>query len=311
MAKNCESLRKIQIFGILNKEFSSIFLEKFGQKIEFIDICGIQKSGILSILRSTSNLKAIKFHDNFDAVTEQYLPKLEEIIVKEFSYEWLEKFAILYNKQIKRANFEYSWDELNPQIVSFISRFENLESLKLEVHYYKCDEKFKSMAENLKKLKRLTISFANIDENFKTLKVFNNIEFFELILISWKNENIKIIETLNLTKLCLTYCYSTLSNESYEILSKMRRMSEIRLNIFNSKNTNDSGICHLIKNSTKLTTIELIDRHINETTLNAIIEKALSNPTTHFKFKVREIKKKFITEKMIPLNLSIQLCEYY
>jgi hypothetical protein len=25
-----------------------------------------------------------------------------------------------------------------------------LESLKLEVHYYKCDEKFKSMVENLK-----------------------------------------------------------------------------------------------------------------------------------------------------------------
>ncbi len=119
-----------------------------------------------------------------------------------------------------------------------------------------------------------------------------------MIQISYKNEDIKIIETLHLTKLCLTHCYTTLSNESYEILSK------IRLNIFNSKNTNYSRICHLFKNSTKLSTIELIDRHIIETNLNEIIEKALSNPKTHFKFRVREIKK-FITEKVIPLNLSI------
>ncbi len=65
----------------------------------------------------------------------------------------------------------------------------------------------------------------------------------------------------------------------------------MRLNIFNSKNSNDSKICYLIKNSTKLSTIELIDRHIVETTLNAIIEKSLSNPKTHFKFRVQEIKK--------------------
>jgi hypothetical protein len=84
----------------------------------------------------------------------------------------------------------------------------------------------------------------------------------------------------------------------------------VRLNIFNSKNSNDSKICYLIKNSTKLSTIELIDRHIVETTLNAIIEKSLSNPKTHFKFRVQEIKK-FLTEKIIHINLSIQLCEYF
>ncbi len=56
-------MKKIQIFGILNEEFSSTFLKKFGQKMEFIDISGIQKAEILSII-STPNLKAIKFHNN-------------------------------------------------------------------------------------------------------------------------------------------------------------------------------------------------------------------------------------------------------
>ncbi len=115
------------------KSFLQCLWKNLDKKWNSLIFFGIQKSGILLILRSTPILKAIKFHDNLEAVTEQYLLKLEEITVKEFSYERLEKFAILYNKQIKRAKFQYSWDELNPQIVSFISRFENLESLKSEV----------------------------------------------------------------------------------------------------------------------------------------------------------------------------------
>jgi hypothetical protein len=166
------------------------------------------------------------------------------------------------------------------------------------------------MAKNLKNLKRITICFAYIDESFKALKVFNEIDFFEIILTTFKNEDIKIIETLDLTKLRLSYCYSKLSHESYVILSKMRRMTEIRLNISNSKNMNDTGICYLIKNNPKLKTIELIDRHINETTINVIIEKALNNPKNYFKVRVKYLKTKLITEKLIPKNLSLQLCEY-
>jgi hypothetical protein len=69
----------------------------------------------------------------------------------------------------------------------------------------------------------------------------------------------------------------------------------------------DSGICYLIKNNPKLKNIELIDRHINETTINAIIEKALNNPKNHFKFRVKYSKKRLITEKLIPKNLLLQL----
>jgi L-rhamnose isomerase len=90
----------------------------------------------------------------------------------------------------------------------------------------------------------------------------------------------------------------------------MRRMTEIRLNIYNSMNMNDSGICYLIKNNPKLKAIELIDKHVNETTINAIIEKALNNPKNHFKFKVKYLKKKLIIEKLTPKNLLLHLCEY-
>jgi hypothetical protein len=310
IVENCKVLKKFQTFGSPNENFWVTFGKKFGPKLEFIDIHAIEKSRILSILGSTPNLKAIKIHDNYEALIEQYLPKLEKIIIREHSIEWLVKFANLYGKQIKSAHFDFYWQELLSSSISVFSRFVNLESLKLEAHYCRCDETFVKMAKNLKNLKRITISFAYIDESFNALKVFNKIEFFEIILTTFKNEDIKIIETLDLTKLHLSFCYSNLSHESYVILSKMRRMTEIRLNIFNSKNMNDSGICYLIKNNAKLQTIELIDRHINETTINAIIEKALNNPKKHFKFRVKYLKNKLITEKLIPKNLLLQLCKY-
>ncbi len=45
----------------------------------------------------------------------------------------------------------------------------------------------------------------------------------------------------------------------------MENLSELR--IFSGFMT-DSGFCHLIKNSPKLKTIELNDKHINETTID-------------------------------------------
>jgi hypothetical protein len=54
----------------------------------------------------------------------------------------------------------------------------------------------------------------------------------------------------------------------------MENLSELR--IFSGFMT-DSGIFYLIKNSPKLKTIELNDKHINETTIESFIEKTLNN----------------------------------
>jgi hypothetical protein len=60
----------------------------------------------------------------------------------------------------------------------------------------------------------------------------------------------------------------------------------------------DSGIYHLIENSPKLKTIELNDKHINATTFEAFIEKALNNLKIYYKFMSQFINRKiFISNK--------------
>jgi hypothetical protein len=86
-------------------------------------------------------------------------------------------------------------------------------------------------------------------------------------------------------------------------LSLMENLSELR--IFTGFMT-DSGICHLIKNSPKLKTIELNDKHINETTIEAFIEKTLNNLKIYYKFMSQFINRKILFSNKIPKNLLIK-----
>jgi hypothetical protein len=83
----------------------------------------------------------------------------------------------------------------------------------------------------------------------------------------------------------------------------MENLSELR--IFSGFMT-DSGICHLIKNSPKLKTIELKDKHINETTIEAFIEKALNKPKIYYKFMSQFINRKIFISYKIPKNFLIK-----
>ncbi len=83
----------------------------------------------------------------------------------------------------------------------------------------------------------------------------------------------------------------------------MENLSELR--IFSGFMT-DSGICHLIKNSPKLKIIELNDKHINETTIEAFIEKALNNPKVYYKFMSQFINRKIFISNKIPKNFLIK-----
>ncbi len=80
----------------------------------------------------------------------------------------------------------------------------------------------------------------------------------------------------------------------------MENLTELRLF---SQYIPDSGIFHLIKNSPKLKTIELNDKRINETTITAFVEKALSNIKTFYKF----MSQKSFVWSDIPKNLVIKI----
>jgi hypothetical protein len=220
ITKNSENLRIIQFFGFFGQHNCEKFGQIRGQNLEFIDIYGIEKSELISLLRSTPKLKAIEIYDNFDAVIEQYISQLEEIKINEFSNEWLEKFANLYNNQLKKISFNDWSNEKNMNVVPHFLLFENLESLNFRIcenSYYNWTQII-SLAQNLKKLKQLEINAYKVSFSFEYLKVFNNLQVFELIFQEFEDQDIKFIEKLSLTKLYLNSC-NFLKSESLSKLS--------------------------------------------------------------------------------------------
>jgi hypothetical protein len=303
IVKNCQYLKRFSFFGQEFREYYELFGQKFLQKLEFINICGIDRREMKLILNSTHSLKAVKIYEEFDALIEQYLPKLVEIEVfdsKDFSFDSFEKFANLYNNQIKKISFD-DWTEKRDKFIPYLLRFENLETLIIGFDYYHWNNDFLSMAKQLKNLKHLSITAEELNKSFKRLKAFNSLEVFELVLYDFREEDIKVIETLNLTKLEIYLGIHDISDEPFEKLAKMKRLSKLLLDF---KSEFDSGICQLIKNSPKLKTIELNDKHMNETTIKAFVEKALNNPKTYYKFIAQNCATKRITDN-IPKNLLL------
>jgi hypothetical protein len=165
----------------------------------------------------------------------------------------------------------------------------------MKLYIYEWNKDFISLAKNLKNLKHLSISAREVKESLKRFKVFNNLEVFVLSFISLKDTDMKVIETLNLTKLEIFSC--ELKDESLKELTKMKRLAELRLTY---GSMTDSGICELIENSSKLKTTEMNNNHIKETTIEAFIEKTLNNPKTNFKFNVEKLNRIRFTNKSIP-----------
>jgi hypothetical protein len=308
-AKNCKFLTKVKFYGRDIRGFCETFGQKCGQKLELIDIKDTSEEEMISLLRTTPKLKSIRVYDNFEALNERYLPKLEEIKFNDYSVEVFEKFANLYNKQIKKISFDFLTPSMSKEIIPHLSRFENLEALDFGLFCYVWNEDFISMAKNFKKLKRLRIYASEVNQSFDFLKAVNNLDVFELILWSFGDKDMEVIETLNLTQFSLYSKCNLLSDEILYKLSKMKRLSKL---CFTSGIFSDSGVCHLIKNSFKLKTIELNDKHINETTIKAFVEKALKNSKTYYKFISQDIfpdnrrLKMRITNQFIPENLLIK-----
>jgi hypothetical protein len=304
ITENCDNLRKVQFFGHISESFCGKFGENCGHKLEFIDIFGIGISETVTLIKSIPNLKAIEIYDNSEAINKQYLEKLVEIKLNDFSEEWFEKFANLYYKQIKKIKFN-EWSVEKNKAIVHLPLFEILESLSFRIpknSYFNWNQ-IKSLAKSLKNLKRLTINAYKVNFSFDCLTVFNKLEDFGLIFQEFEDQDMKFIVRLELTKLHLNSC-PFLREESLLKLSLMENLSELR--IFSGFMT-DSGICHLIKNSPKLKTIELNDKHINETTIEAFIEKALNNPKIYYKFMSQFINRKIFISNKIPKNLLIKM----
>jgi hypothetical protein len=74
------------------------------------------------------------------------------------------------------------------------------------------------MAKKLKNLKRLTIYASEVNQSFESLKVFNKLQIFELLLNTLREEDMKVIERLDLTKLKI---FSKIFNITDEMLKKI------------------------------------------------------------------------------------------
>ncbi len=304
ISNNCQHLRKIAFKGQNIRNYCEIFGQKCGQKLEIIDIYGLDNEDLVSLLRLTPNLKAMNIYISFEALIKEYLPKLEEIKVWRISSQGFEKFANLYNKQIKKIRFYYWTEEWN-KFIPHLSQFENLESLYLRTYHYRWNKDFISVAKNLKNLKRLTIHASELNETFEILKVFNTkfLEIFALILDTFKEEDMKVIKTLDLTKFSTFSGFNHLMDKSLEIFTNMKRLTELRATF---EAITDSGICHLIKNCHKLKNLHIFDKHINEATIKAFSLKAFYNPKTNYQFISRTLNNKRVTNEVIPKNLLIE-----
>jgi hypothetical protein len=148
-----------------------------------------------------------------------------------------------------------------------------------------------------------------LNQSFERLNVFNNLQTFELIVSYIKSEeDMKVIETLNLTKLQINIIVrkNCSTEQTLKKLAKMERLSELRLTF---EEISASLVYQLIKNSPKLKAIELNDKHINETTIKAFVEKALNNPKIYYRLIARESKRKnrmTLNNRNLPKNLLIQ-----
>jgi hypothetical protein len=142
-----------------------------------------------------------------------------------------------------------------------------------------------------------------VNFSFESLTVFNYLEDFVLKFEEFEDQDMKFIEKLDLSKLHINFC-SYLKEESLLKLSLMQDLAELRLF---SQFIPDSGICHLIKNSPKLKTIELNDKRMNGTAITQFIEKSISNPKTLYKFMSQNIDRKSFVCSDIPKNLVIKI----
>jgi hypothetical protein len=155
----------------------------------------------------------------------------------------------------------------------------------------------------LKNLKRLTISTPEIVQSFDCLKVFNKLKIFELVLNDLKENDMKIIETLDLTKFIITGGYNDITHESLQKFVNMKRLCELSISF---EEITDTEICHLIENCPNLKTLELNNVYINETTIEAFIKKASHNPKTYYKFIARTDYKINCCSRMQVINSNFK-----
>ncbi len=104
-------------------------------------------------MRSAHNLKSIEIKDNFEALIEQYLPKLEEITVfndvtNGWGDYWFEKVYEFISKTNYEKIFYFVKKSLSQKIIPYLSRFERIESLIISIDNNVLNEHFISIAKN-------------------------------------------------------------------------------------------------------------------------------------------------------------------
>jgi hypothetical protein len=307
-----EILQKIKDIGFRLK-ISCIkrkyLLQKCGQNMNFVCISTVCNPEIQSFLGSTRILKSIKI-DTFEPLIKQPLEELEEFKASklpEYDSTIFQQFTDIYCNKITKLSININATDYS-SIYTQLSRFKVLESLKLSCFgkVSEINEDFIRIPKTLNRLKHFSTSIYTITEKTAGLKTFNNLENlkkFEITVYYLREEDIKFIEKLNLTKLSIID--GRITNEVLKSLANMPKLLEISLKYglkFDSRT-----FCDLIKDSHKLKTILINGEYIYEIIMEALIEKASNDKQTKYRLIANDSSnRKIVANERFPKNLIIE-----
>jgi hypothetical protein len=348
----CQDLERVQFcvlyFTVSNESFIQIgrtFGQKFANTLKYIDIEDRADNKLLEIIMALAkNLTAIKPMISFQQFLELNLFKLEEIVeIWPQSMTQMKTFSDKYCKQIKKLGLTLS--SSFSDALKELSRFENLEDLKLIVYSgygqrLSIDNQLLSIANNCDKINKLSLIFNWGLIHGKLLQVFGSFKALEHIFIHFTEQlegsigNIDFLKNCqNLKSLKLSFfglndnfykdidlylpqlksiefdCSRSsphcVTDNTLENLAKIQNLTKL---FINCNKITISGIQKFIKNSPQIKTIHSNDRTISKKTIDAFIKRANNNEKIKYEFIPSDSRDEVFISKThrIPHNLSVK-----
>jgi hypothetical protein len=197
ITNNCNDLRKFVItdgyFDKINEKQIKAFGEKFGHSLRYVCIHFINdhnKKLVTKLFDFLPKLKTLIF-DDISVITSKlhsFYSNLEEVKSRNYTFEEIKFLADNYHKQINKFKAQFGTifkvlsdtKGFNSHLIQ-LSRFENLESLKLSI----CsngliNEGLEVIAKNCKLLKNLSLSINPVIDSQYNIKTIEG-KIFQLL----------------------------------------------------------------------------------------------------------------------------------
>jgi hypothetical protein len=346
IADNCHHLRRLYIdwsYEISNESIE-YFGKKCGQRLELLSInnpIGYLSAKMISHLLSfTPNLVSLKvssldsrllLNDNSDIL----LPKLRQF---ECNFiETIEMFEIInrYGHQLVSLNTKLkayltNRDNYN-RVISSLKHYHRLQSLELQLRFgqftteeiYVINQRIGSqLADNCSHLRRLSIEFVYIDNDFKNLLIFKS--FRHLRQLSQlrhlricfnglsDNDFENIGQYLPKLESLVIESYEVLTDKTLQYISELTRLKSLEIYCNTYATITDSGVKQLLDNCPDIKTLVIMCRYRSHVCISAKIieplkQKAKQMPKTRYYMAFRINKNEILKDSLkdMPSNLKI------